>query len=171
MGLERQHQTPAWESAARSRQGGGHLDRMVAVVVHHRHASALRQRPVAVGLETPPHTFEFGQCLEQRGVGNIELHRHANRRQRVAHIVFARQVEHHLQIRQHHAIAPGHREMHLRANGAHLGGTDLRTLVKAVAGDRTTHLVDDGAYRRVVGAQNRGAIKRHAVQKIDKGFL
>ena len=61
--------------------------------------------------------------------------------------------------------------MHLRADRAHVGGTNLRTFVKAVAGDRAAHLVDDGAYRRVVGAQNRGAIKRHAVQKVNKGFL
>ena len=61
--------------------------------------------------------------------------------------------------------------MHLRTNRAHVGGTDLRTFVKAVAGDRAAHLVDDGADCRVVGAQNRSAIKRHAVQKINKGFL
>ena len=82
-----------------------------------------------------------------------------------------RQVEHHLQVRQGHAVAPLHGELHLPVYRAHVNGAHLGAFVKAVAGNRAGHLVHDGAYRRVVGAQNGRAVKRHAVQKVDKGLL
>ena len=112
MRLKGQHQATSGEGPACSGQGRGHFDRVVAVVVDHGDLSALGQRPVAIGLEAAGHAFEFGQRLQQRGIRHIELHRHANRRQGVAHIVFTWQVEHHIQVGQDHAVAPGHGEMH-----------------------------------------------------------
>jgi hypothetical protein len=55
--LEGQHQPPAREGAARSGQRGGHLDRVVAVVVDQRDRPAVGGRHrLAITLEAAPDT-------------------------------------------------------------------------------------------------------------------
>ena len=169
MRLKRQHQAPPRESAPGSGQGGGHLDRMVAVVVNHGGLPAAGQRGLAVTLKTPPNAPELGQRLLHRGIGYIELHRNRDGRQRIEHIVLARQVKHHRQIGQGHAVAPLDGKVHLPLRVPQLQGPHLRLLAQAVAGNWARELVSDLAHGRIVGAQDGGAVKRHAVQKIDEG--
>ncbi|TXT39836.1 MAG: Uncharacterized protein FD135_1845 [Comamonadaceae bacterium] len=82
-----------------------------------------------------------------------------------------RQVQHHLQVGHHHTIAPLHGKVHLTAHRLHIHRSYLGPFVKAIAGDRAGDLWHDGPHCRVVGTQNGGTVKRHAVQEIDKGFF
>ena len=173
VGLERQHQAAAFKRAARRSQRGRHLHRVVAIVIDHRDDAArlaifAGQRLVAIPLEAAAHAFEFLQRGQHRGVCNIQLHRHRNGRQGIDHVVATRQVQHHIQIGQHHAITPLHSEMHLRTHRAHVHGAHLGRLAKTVAGDGARDLAQDVLDAGVIGAQNGSAIKRHAVQKFDE---
>ena len=85
--------------------------------------------------------------------------------------MLACQVKHNLKIGQHDAVATLGREMHLRSDRPDVDRTHLCIFPEAVAGDGTRHLRHDLAHRRIVGTQNGRAIKRHAVQKVDKGFF
>ena len=62
--LERQHQAPAREGAARGGERRRHLDRVVAVVVDQREAAAAVPRAgmLAVALEAPADAVELGQA-------------------------------------------------------------------------------------------------------------
>ena len=149
---------------------------MVAIIVNQRDRAARLAIPagqgqIAIALKTPSDAAEFGQGFLHGSVFNIQFHRHGNRRQGVEHIVQARQIQHHIHVRQHHAIAALHDEVHLCADGSHIDSAHLGVLVETVTGNRAGHVVDDVAHRRIVGAQNGSAIKGHAVQKIDKGFF
>ena len=77
------------------------------------------------------------------------------------------QVEHDLQVRQHHPIAALHGEMHLPGHRTHIHSPHLGVFVKAVAGNRAGH-----AARRIsrtaglsIGTQDRRTVERHAVQE------
>ena len=61
--------------------------------------------------------------------------------------------------------------MHLRAVRLDINRAHLRAFFKTITGDGARHLAQNIAYRRVVGTQNSGAVKRHAVQKINKRLL
>ena len=76
-----------------------------------------------------------------------------------------------LQVGQRHAVAPLHREVHLRAHGADVDGAHLGLLADAVAGHRALHVGHDFAHRRVVDAQDRRAIEGHAMQEFEEGAL
>jgi hypothetical protein len=54
--------------------------------------------------------------------------------------VVAGQVEYHIQVGQHHAVAALHGEMHLAIHRTHVDGAHLGLLVEAVAGDRAGHV-------------------------------
>ena len=171
MWLESQHQAPARKGAARCSQGGGHLNRVVTVIVNQGEAAARCCCHLTVALEPAAHPLEVGQGPLHCGIRQVELDRHRNRRQGIEHVVPPWQLELHCQVRQGHAVAPLHRELHVPAQRPYLGGAHLGALLKAIAGDRAGHLRHDGAHGSIVGAQNCGAIKGHAVQKINKGLL
>ena len=61
--------------------------------------------------------------------------------------------------------------MHLRAHGTHLNGTHFCRFIETIAGDGTGDERRNFAHGRVIGAQHRSAIKRHAVKKIYKCFF
>ena len=61
--------------------------------------------------------------------------------------------------------------MHLAADRTHVEGTHLRALLETVAGHRAGDFSHDVAHCRIVGAQDRHAIERHAMQEIDEGLL
>ena len=83
----------------------------------------------------------------------------------------ARQVQHHLQVGQHHAVAALHREVHLAVHRTYVDGAHLGFLVEAVAGDRAGDLLANFAHGGVIGAQDGGAIEGHAVQEVDERLL
>ncbi len=172
--LEGQHQPAPRERAARGRDGGGHFDGVVAVVVDDGEGAggiAPLHRHVAVALEAAAHALEAREAALHGLVGNAELDRHGDHRQRIAHVVLARQVQHDGQVGQRHAVAPLRGEMHLAADRAHVDGAHLGVFAEAVAGDRAGHAGHDLAHRRVVGAQDGHAVERHAVQEVDEGLL
>ena len=94
MGLKSQHQSPARKGAARCGQGGGHLSRVVAVVIDQRKTAA-RCRDLTIALKAASHALEMSQCLLHGIVWHIELDSHRDRRQRIKHVVPARQVQQH----------------------------------------------------------------------------
>ena len=61
--------------------------------------------------------------------------------------------------------------MHLRTHGPHIDGPHLRFFAETVACDGTGDLRHNVAHHRIIGTENGRAIKRHAVQKIDKGLF
>jgi hypothetical protein len=67
---------------ASRRKDGADLDRMVSVIVDHRHAIELAD----LG-EAPLHAFEAGEAFPDLVVGQSELERDADGRQRVLHIM------------------------------------------------------------------------------------
>ena len=81
------------------------------------------------------------------------------------------QIQDHVQVGHDHAVASLHGEVHLRTHGAHIHRTHLRFFVEAVAGDGAREVEGHFAHGCIVGAQNGGAVKRHAVQEINKRFL
>ena len=85
--------------------------------------------------------------------------------------MLAGQVQHHRHVRQDHAVAALHGEMHLAVDMAYINGAHLGVFAKAVAGDWARDLRNDVAHSGIVRTQNRRSIKRHAVQKVDKGGL
>ena len=169
--LKRQHQAPPRKRPTCRSQGGRHFHRVMAVVINQGEHTAACGRHIAVTLKAPTHTFKFSQCPQQCGVVHIQFGCHRNGGQSIEHIVAARQIEDDFQIRQHHAVAAVHGEVHLRALRPHIDRADLRTLLKTVAGDRAGHLAQNVTHGRIVGTQNSGAVKRHAVQKIYKRLL
>ncbi len=172
--LERQHQAAAGEGAARGRQRGGNLDRVMAVVLDHRELAATVRGPhrnIAIALEAPAHALELGQGLAHRLVGDVEFHGDGDGRQRIEHVVMACEVELDLKVGQGHAVAPLHREVHLLAHGADVDGPHLGLLADAIAGHRALHVGHDFAYRRVVDAEDRRAIEGHAMQEFQEGAL
>ena len=143
---------------------------MMAIVFDHGKQTACC-RQLAIALKAPTHTLEFSQRFLNSSVGHVEFNSNRNGRQRVEHVVQASQVQHDVQVRQHHAVAPLHGEMHLRSHRPHIDSAHLRIVVEAIAGDRTGHLGNDVANRSIVGTQHGSAVKRHTVQKVDKGFF
>ena len=144
---------------------------MVAIVLNELVVAAAHGRLVAVALKTPPHAGEARQRAQHGLVRNTQLHRHGDGRERVEHVVLTRQVQHHLQVGQGHAIAPLHGEAHASGVGAHVDGTHLRILAEAVAGYRARHVSQDLAHAGVVHAQDGRAVERHAVQEVHERLL
>jgi hypothetical protein len=130
-----------------------------------------RQLRIAITLEAPAHALELGQRLQHRLVGYTQFHRDADGGQRVEHVVLARQVQHHIQIGQFHAVASLHREVHLGAHRAHIQRPHLGILGQSVAGDGARDLRQDVADGGVVHTHHRCAVERHAVQELDEGGL
>ena len=93
MRLEREHEPAAGKAAARGGDRRRHLDRVVAVVVDQRERAAVRQRDVAVALEAAADAVELRERLRDRRVGDADLAADRDRRERVVHVVHARQVE------------------------------------------------------------------------------
>ena len=88
--------------------------------------------------------------------------------------MFARQVEHYGQIGQAFAcdaVAAAHGKSHFAVIGLHVDGANLGIFRHAVSGNGASHHGQDVAQGGAVYAQHGVAIKRHAVQKIDKGFF
>ena len=96
--LECQHQAPLREGAARGGDGGRHFHRVVAVIVDQGETAAVRQRNLAVALEAPSDALELGQRLDDGRIGRAHFAGDGNRRQRVQHVVHARQVERDLEL-------------------------------------------------------------------------
>ena len=142
MRLKCQHQAPARESATRSCQCGGHLDRVVTVIFNHREVPVVRgsrrsrfNRHIAITLKAATDTLELCQRFLHGSIGHIEFNSHGNCRQGIQHIVLTRQVKHNVQVGQRDAVAPTCGEVHLPAHGAHMDSAHLRLVVKTVAGD------------------------------------
>ena len=140
----------------------------MAVVLNQREHAIVFGLEVAVALKAPAHAFEFREGFLHRRVRHIEFNRHRNGRQRIEHVVLASKIQHHVEVRQRDTVAPLRREVHLRTDWPHIDGTHLGVFAKAVAGDGARDLRHDALYGRVVGTQNCRAVKRHAVQEINK---
>ena len=123
---------------------------------------------MAIGLETPADAAKLCQRFLHSRIRNIKLHGNGHSRQRIEHVVLARQVQHQRQVRQSHAIAPLYGEMHLTVDVSHIDGANLSLFTQPVTGDRARHLRHDLAQSRIIRTQNGRAVKRHAVQKIHK---
>jgi hypothetical protein len=85
--LEGQHQAPAGEGAARGGQRRRHFDRVVAVVIDQREAAAGRQGHLAIALEAAADALEFGERLDDRGVGDLHLGGDGDGGQRIQDVV------------------------------------------------------------------------------------
>ena len=173
MRLKGQYQSPARKCAPSCRQGRRHFNRVMTIVLNHReHASFVITRwHVAIALKTPSHAFEFSQRLLHRCVWHIQFNGHSDRRQSIEYVVLTGQIEDHLQIRQRDAIASLGCEVHLRTDRPDVDTPYLGVCIEAVACNRTSHQWHDALYRRVISAQNGGAVKRHPVEKINKRFF
>ena len=148
---------------------------MVAVVIDQGElAIALRGGQITVALEAPAHAAELGQRCHDGLVRQLQLGRHRDGGQRVQDVVHAGQIQRHGQIRQ--GLTPAelalHCEAHLAAGQClHIHRAHLVAFCKTIADHRAREQRHDGAHTRIVTAQNRRAIERHAVQKLHKRRL
>ena len=131
----------------------------------------MRQRHIAIALEAATHAFESGQRTLHGSVFDPQLHGHSHSRQGIEHVVVARQVQYQGQVWQGDPIAALHCEMHLAVLCAHIHCTHLGAFVQTIGGHRAGNVLHDGLNTGVVRAHHRGAIKRHAVQKLHKSGL
>ena len=67
--LKGEHEALARERTTRRREGRGHLDRVMAVVVNDTEAAAVFRRHIPVGLKAAAHALELGQRLDNRRCG------------------------------------------------------------------------------------------------------
>jgi len=89
-----------------------------------------------VALEAAPHAGEGTERLDHGLIGQFDLGGHGDGRQRIEHVVHARQVQRDVQVRHHRAIAALHREAHLAAHQRlDIDGTHLRILAETIGDD------------------------------------
>jgi hypothetical protein len=134
-------------------------------------AGAVLRRMVAVALEAPADAVELGQALDHRRVGQLELGGDRDRRERVEHVVHARQVERDREVGHAHAVPALHREAHRAGVGDDVDGADHRVGAEAVGHERARDHRHDRAHARIVGAEDGGAVERHLVDELDEGLL
>ena len=100
---------------------------------------------------------------------SAELARHRDRRQRVAHVVGAGEVQHHRQ----RAAAAGQRDVEARAAAVALerARAHVHALAQPVGHERPADARQDALHLLVVAAQHRQAVERQVVQELDEALL
>ena len=148
---------------------------MVAVIVDQREraAAALTRDHglLAVALEPAIDAVEFGEALDHRRVGQLELGGDRDRGQRVQHVVVAGQVQRDAQVGHLHAVAALHRELHGAGVGGDIDRAHHRVGAEAVGHDRARDHLHDPTHAGIVAAQDGRAVERHAVNEFDEGRL
>ena len=172
MRLKSQHQPPTGKRAAHRRHRRRHLHRVMAVIVDQREAAAASHSDFAVALEAPSHAFKFRQRMHNALVGHAHFHANRNRRQRVQHVMNARQIQCHRQICGGTPIGGTYgAKTHLPAAVLNVHRAYLRLRRQAVGGDRLGNQGNNRADIGVVLAQHRHAVERQAMHEIDKRLL
>ena len=143
---------------------------MVAVIVNHQGFAAIRQRDFAIVLEAAPHAFKGQQAFLNRFHRCAHFQRHRNGGQRVEHIVAAGHIEHHFK-RRLIIVFHLHGKAHLCAFCTHIGGVNIGIIVQPVSGKRLADFRQHRAHMLAVYTQKRFAVKRHAVDEIDKSLV
>ncbi len=168
--LESQHQTAPREGAAGGGHGGGHFDRVVAIIIDQRETATSRQCHFAIALEAAVDTLEFGQRLDDGLVGDLHFGGDGDGSQSIEHVMHARGVEYDGQAGRR-AIDAHAVEAHLAVGRNNILGVEVVVLRQAVGDDLLRHARQDVADIGVIAADHGHAVERQAVQEIDEGRL
>ena len=82
--------------------------------------------------------------------------------------MFAGQIQIDVHVGQLYAIASLHRELHAPVIGFDIDSTHLRICIETITRDGSRDIRQDTAHGGIIGTQNRRAIKRHAMQKLNE---
>src|SRR5882724_4066516 len=138
--------------------------RMMTVVVHHRNVVHH-----ALDIEPPPHAREFRQALTDQVAGHIQIKRHGRRSCGISNVVNSWRVRQ----QKHPQILAFVRQAKFRSQSAHFHVADhqIRLRRSSIRNNRPLHIRNNRLHVRLVQAQNRRPIKRHAVHKLKERLL
>ena len=175
MGLEGKQQAAAGEGTTHCGERGGHLDRMMAVVVDQGERAAARELDVATALEAATDAAELGKCLGDCGVLRTRLATHGNGGERVQDIVQAGQVKRHLQVCRRRAapalFVGNHAKVHLPATVFDVNGADVVVHANAISQHGLTDAVADILNVRIIAAQHGQPVKGKVLDEIHECLL
>src|SRR5262245_13054521 len=160
--LEDDDEAPS-QPLARGPEGRLDLRRVMAVVVDHEDAAAL-----AADLEASVDACEPGERPRDPRERDVELAAHRDRRQAVEHVVAPRNAQ--LDAAERLAGAP-RRVAPCETVQLHLRRAELRVAAEPVRDVPPLEAWQDRAHARIVRAQERCAVERHAVEERDEGVL
>src|SRR5712671_1562746 len=160
----KKHQQPIELADSCGFQGGPDLGRMMAVVVDH---SNVVDR--AFNVEAPTNAGKFAQAFANQFGGNVEIERDCGGAGGVAHIVDARGMEE----LENAEIVAFVGQPKFAAQPFELDVTDDQISLAgcAVSDDGALNAGNDGLHVGFVEAENRRAIKGHAIDELHEGVL
>src|SRR6266481_4064860 len=159
-----EHQQAIEFADARGFQRGADFSRMMTVIVDHRNVV-----DHAFDVEAAAHAREFAEALANQLRGNVEVERDGCGGRGVAHVVDARGME---ELENAEVVAfVGQAKFAAKAFELDVADDKVGLAGSPVGDDRALDVGDDGLHVGLIEAQNRRAVKRHAIDELDEGTL
>src|SRR5229473_1460253 len=163
MGLKEDEQ--AIELAAAGRfEGGANLDRMMTVVIDH--GDLIHHAP---NVKAAAHAGKFDEAFADQISRNVQVQRDCGCRRRVADIVHARWMR---QPEQAEIFASvGQAKFAAQTFELHIADYQIGLARRSIGDDGTLHAGDNCLHVGLIDAEDRRAVKWHAIHKLDEGAL
>ncbi len=113
--------------------------------------------------------WKFASARWIAASGDIQFGGDRHRRQRIQHIVAARQIEGDARA----AARPGAQRLvaRLQARSLHIDRAHIRALAEAVGDERPADALQDALHMLIVRAQHGETVERQVVQEVDEALL
>src|ERR1700730_1008761 len=159
-----EHQQAVELADARGLQRSADFRRVMAIVVDHRDVV-----DHALNVEASADTREFAEAFADQLCRNVQIERDSSGSGGVAHVVNAWRME---ELEYAEVVAfVGQAKFTAEAFELDVGDDEIGLTRSAVGDDRALHVWNNGLHVGLVNAQNRRAVKGHAIDELHEGIL